>query len=73
MAREHGRNELSVDERARILGLYYDGLSFRSMCRMFRLSYGTIARTIQRYQETGSNLSGTREISDSFKCRSSLC
>lgn len=57
MAREHREKQLSVDERARIVGLYYDGHSFRDICRLMRVCHGTIANTIQRYQETGSNSS----------------
>lgn len=57
MPREHRRRELSVEVRERIVGLYYDGLSYRAMCRLLRVSYSSIAYTIRRYQETGSNYS----------------
>ncbi len=49
----HGK-ELSEDLKKRIVALHKDGVNFKKIAKTLKLSCNTVAKTIQRFNRTGS-------------------
>ncbi|CAI9594484.1 unnamed protein product [Staurois parvus] len=49
----HGK-ELSEDLKKRIVALHKDGLGYKNIAKTLKLSCSTVAKTIQRFNMTGS-------------------
>ncbi|CAI9622457.1 unnamed protein product [Staurois parvus] len=49
----HGK-ELSEDLKNRIVALHKDGLDYKKIAKTLKLSCSTVAKTIQRFNRTGS-------------------
>ncbi len=49
----HGK-ELSEDLKKRIVALYKDGVGYKKIGKTLKLSSSTVAKTIQRFNRTGS-------------------
>ncbi len=49
----HGK-ELSEDLKKRIVALHKDGLGYKKIAKTLKLSCSTVAKTIQRFNRTGS-------------------
>jgi len=59
----HGK-ELSEDLKKRIVALHKDGVGYKKIAKTLKLSCSTVAKTIQRFNRTGStqNRPGTGEL-----------
>ncbi|CAI9536517.1 unnamed protein product, partial [Staurois parvus] len=51
----HGK-ELYEDLKKRIIALHKDGLGYKKIAKTLKLSCSTVAKTIQRFNRTGSTL-----------------
>ncbi len=51
--RPHGK-ELSEDLKKIIVALHKDGVSYKKIAKTLKLSCSTVAKTIQRFNRTGS-------------------
>ncbi len=49
----HGK-ELSEDLKKRIVALHKDGVGYKKIAKTLKLSSSTVAKTIQRFNRTGS-------------------
>ncbi len=49
----HG-NELSEDLKKRIVALHKDGVGYKKITKTLKLSFSTVAKTIQWFNRTGS-------------------
>ncbi len=49
----HGK-ELSEDLKKRIVALHKDGVGYKKIAKTLKLSCSTVAKTIQRFNRTGS-------------------
>ncbi|CAI9598264.1 unnamed protein product [Staurois parvus] len=55
----HGK-ELSEDLKKRIVALHKDGLSYKKIAKTLKLSCSTVAKTIQKFNRTGSTQNRNR-------------
>ncbi len=56
----HGK-ELSEDLKKRIVALHKDGVGFKKIAKTLKLSCSTVAKTIQRFNRTGSTQNRLRQ------------
>ncbi len=53
--------ELSEDLKKRIVALHKDGIGFKKIAKTLKLSCSTVAKTIQRFNRTGSTQNRLRQ------------
>ncbi len=63
----HGK-ELTEDLKKRIVALHKDGVGYKKIAKTLKMSCSTVAKTIQRFNRTGSLRTGLARSTKEVEC-----